>query len=101
MAGSARAEAGEFPVTGLIWCWSGCGQAGLVSSTTACPEGCGPAFRAWWFGDGGRSGRNDEAELPQNRNAVVEADFLGDEAVLDLEDGGASEAHRLAGGGWQ
>src|SRR5262249_42710388 len=48
-----------------------------------------------------RPGRGDEAELPQDRDAVVEADFLGDKAILDLEDGGAGKAHRLAGGGWQ
>src|SRR5690348_18073721 len=43
------------------------------------------------------SGRADESELAQGGDAVVEADFLGDEAVLDLQDGGAGEPHRLAG----
>ena len=35
--------------------------------------------------------------MAQDGNTVVEADFLGDEAVLDLEDRGAGEAHGFAG----
>ena len=45
------------------------------------------------------SGRLDQAQLPEHRHAVVEADLLGDQAVNDLEDGGAGEPHRLAGAG--
>src|SRR5581483_2319103 len=35
------------------------------------------------------SGPGDQAELLEGGEAVVQADLLGDEAVLDLEDGGA------------
>src|ERR1700682_1648171 len=38
----------------------------------------------------------DEAELRQRRNAVVEADFRDDHAVLDLENGRAGEPHLAA-----
>src|SRR6266487_6822104 len=47
------------------------------------------------------SGFGDEAELAERGDAVVEADLLGDEAVLNLQDGGARESHRLAGAGRQ
>jgi hypothetical protein len=43
------------------------------------------------------SGLGNEAELAESGDAVVEADLLRDEAVLDLQDGGAREPHHLAG----
>src|SRR5258708_25203987 len=50
------------------------------------------------MGDGYLSLRGllDEAELRQRRNAVVETDFRGDHAVLDLENGRAREPHLAA-----
>src|SRR5260370_13376231 len=35
----------------------------------------------------------DQAELGQRGDPVIEADLLADQAVLDLEDGDAAEAH--------
>ena len=53
-----------------------------------------------WRGAGRESsGRLDEAQLLEHRHAVVEADLFGDQAVDDLEDGGAGEPHRLAAAG--
>src|SRR5260370_39986612 len=43
----------------------------------------------------------DQAELGQRGDPVVEADLLADQTVLDLEDGDAAEAHRLARAGRQ
>ena len=43
------------------------------------------------------SGLGDQAELAERGDAVVKADLLGDEAVLDLQDSGAGEPHHLAG----
>src|SRR6266849_10218622 len=43
----------------------------------------------------------DQAELGQCGDPVVEAALLGDQPVLDLEDGDAAEAHRLACAGRQ
>ena len=43
-----------------------------------------------------RHGLADEAELAECGDAVVEADLLDDEAVLDLQDGSAGEPHHLA-----
>src|SRR5262249_8984642 len=67
-----------------------------------------PAGRPWQPGRGPatarlvmRSGRRDQPELLKHGNAVVEADFLGDEPVLDLQYGGSGEPHRLARGGRQ
>src|SRR5262245_15842888 len=48
-----------------------------------------------------RSGRRDQPELLKHGNAVVEADFLGDEPVLDLQYAGSGEPPRLARGGRQ
>src|SRR5215831_10287280 len=47
------------------------------------------------------SGSGDEAELAEHGDAVVEADLLGNEAALNLQNGGAGESHHLAGAGWQ
>ena len=47
------------------------------------------------------SGPGDEAELAERGHAVVQADLLGDEAVLDLQHRGAGEPHRPAGAGRQ
>jgi hypothetical protein len=41
----------------------------------------------------------DQAQLLQDRHAVVQPDFLGDQAVLDLEHRRAGEPHRLTGVG--
>src|SRR6266540_2009427 len=49
----------------------------------------------------GRSRLGDQAQLLQDLDAIVESDLLGDQAVFDLEDGDAGEAHRLAAAGRQ
>ena len=43
----------------------------------------------------------DETELLQGGDAIVEADFLDDFSVLELQHGGASEFHLAAGIGRQ
>ena len=45
------------------------------------------------------SGRLDQAQLLEYRHAVVEADLFRDQAVNDLDNGGAGEPHRLAAAG--
>src|SRR6202044_3128302 len=42
------------------------------------------------------SGLGDQPELGERGDAVVQADLLGNEAVLDLQHGDAGEPHRLA-----
>src|SRR5262249_46741830 len=78
-----------------------------------CRTGLRPACLACLPADRGRlagpttarpvmfSGSGDQPELLEHGNAVVEADFLGDEPVLDLQDGDPGGPHRLARGGRQ
>src|SRR5262249_48165596 len=74
-----------------------------------CPGPAWPVYRptvAGWPGPATArpvmcSGHGDQPELLEHGNAVVEADFLGDEPVLDLQDGDPGEPHRLARGGRQ
>src|SRR4029077_7431837 len=48
-----------------------------------------------------RSGGLQQTELRERGDAVVQADFLDDLAVLETQHRRSGEAHLEAGGGWQ
>src|SRR5258708_40136083 len=56
--------------------------------------GAGPPSNSYWQRPpGARSDRADEAELLEGSHTVVQADLLGDFAVLDAKHGRFSEPH--------